>query len=77
MFLYIIGMGLLPCIGWAVNSYITQRDISRKLDRVLDMHIAGKTLIEEQTRVLGLLVHYIKWLEVKNKGEEPPPPLGG
>ncbi len=84
--LYIIGAGLIPVIVWAIHSYITQRDIQTKVGKLLEMHenpdvygfgtVGMKALIEENTRALKALTHYIKWLEVRKTGEEPPPPIG-
>ncbi len=84
-FLYIIGAGLVPAIGWAIKSHIAQRDLDRKLSRLLEMHehpentgfgtVGFKDVIEDNTRALKALTHYIRYLEVQRTGVEPPPPL--
>ena len=82
--LYILSALMVPAIGWAMHSYIAQRDMRQKLDKLLYMHenpektgfgtIGLDGVIEDNTRALKSLIHYIKWLETNN-GKGPPPPL--
>ena len=74
-FLYIIGAGLVPCIGLAIRSHMLHQEIHRKIDKILDHTVGMGSVIEDNTRALKALTHYIKWLEVKNGGQMPPPPL--
>ena len=74
-FLYIVGAGMVPVIGFFIRSHMVHNEMHHKIDRILDNTIGMSSVIEDNTRALKALTHYIKWLEVKNGGQIPPPPL--
>lgn len=84
--LWILGVAALPLFIWGIKATITQRETNQILKKLMDMHehpentgfgtIGLRGVVEDNTRALKGLTHYIKWLETKN-GKGPPPPIGG
>ena len=84
VFLWLLGALAVPLLLWGLQSNIRHREMSQKINTLLTMHehpektgfgtvgLAG--IVEENTRALKALTHYIRWLETKN-GKGPPPPL--
>jgi len=83
--LWVIGISIIPLIGWGIRASIVSRDTHAMLKKLLEMHehpentgfgtIGLQDVVEDNTRALKALTHYIKWLETKN-GKGPPPPIG-
>jgi hypothetical protein len=74
-FLYIVGAGLVPVLGFFIRSHMVHTEMHRKIDRILESTVGMTEVIADNSRALRALTHYIKWLEVKNGGQIPPPPL--
>jgi hypothetical protein len=82
--LYIVGVLLVPALGLSIQSFVVHRDLARKVDKLVHMHehpentgfgtVGLRGVVEDNTRALKALTHYIQWLETKN-GLGPPPPL--
>lgn len=85
MVLYIIGVTLIPLLGWGIHIHIKINKISGQSDRLVLMHeqpdeygfgtYKTNKIIEANTRAMHELTHYIKWLGKEQTGKEPPPPL--
>jgi len=82
-FLWVAGVLLLPAVGWAVTNHISMKSLHSKIDRLTNMQEARdadsasfKAVIQDNTRALKALTHYIRWAETQRTGQEPPPPLG-
>jgi len=82
--LWICGATVIPLIGWGVHITWSLFEIRSITKELLDMHKRPDDygfgtdkqtkVIEDNTRAMESLTHYIKWLAVK-QGETPPPPL--
>lgn len=83
--LWILGLVLVPAVGWSLAILLILRDVKRTGDELLSMHrnpngygfgtINLSEMVEEQRRLTGAVVHYLKWAAEKITGEVPPPPL--
>lgn len=83
--LWVVGAIIGPGVGWAVHMTIVtlkQRDDLRilvEMHRKPDDHGFGTTrtnrIIEDNTRAMQALTHYIQWLVKQQTGTMPPPPL--
>jgi hypothetical protein len=84
VFLYIIGVTLLPLLGWGVHITWNLKKCLFILNTLLDMHNNAdehgfgtggiKDVIEDNTRAIKALTHYITW-SARQRGQDPPPPL--
>ena len=84
--LWIIGVAILPSVGWAVsvmNNIYKIKDNTEQslhiLEHADDFGLGNSKqskIIEDNTRVMKELVHYIKWASTKQAGENPPPYVG-
>ena len=85
--LWVIGIGLLPVLGWGLSLMWNVLQIKRDNSRLLKMHEdpdsfgfgTGRTnqIIKENTRATQALTHYIQWLAKEQTGKTPPPPVEG
>lgn len=81
--MWVLGVGTLPVIGFCVHVFIVLRQVGIDTRRLIHMHEhadeygfgTGKTnvVIEDNTRAMRQLVHYIRWMAEKQTGERPPP----
>ena len=84
--MWILGAAAVPSLGFCVfvtNMLIGIRQSQSEILVVLrkpEEHGFGTTntnrIIEDNTRAMNALVHYIKWLVKHETGEEPRPPIG-
>jgi hypothetical protein len=84
--LWIVGVAAVPSLGFCVfvtNMLINIRQSQSEILVVLrkpEEHgfgtISTNRIIEDNTRAMNALVHYIKWLVKHETGEEPRPPIG-
>lgn len=81
--LWIFGISALPLLGWGIKITTTINSTSRDIQRIKSIvenpedngfgnHQTNK-IIEDNTRVMRALIHYIKWLVKHQTGEDPPP----
>jgi hypothetical protein len=83
--LWIAGASLFPTIGWAIHMSVMAMKSKEDTTKILsiledpDKHGFGteatNRIIEDNTRAMQALVHYIKWLVKDQTGGDPPPPL--
>lgn len=83
--LYIAGAALVPTITWAVIVYLKLAKLQDELRRLLVMHenpentgfgtVGLKDVIEQNTRAIRSLTHYVVWLSKNMAGQTPPPDL--
>jgi len=73
---------MVPLVGWGIRTHLSQQNLHRKVDTLLELQQNNnstnsdfKRVIEDNTRALNALTHYIRYLEVQRTGKEPPPPL--
>ena len=84
---FFLAVTLLPLVGWGIHVTWTLRKVRDDCNTLLNMHYhaddfgfgTGKTnrIIEDNTRAMKALTHYIRWLGQHQSGETPPPPLDG
>ena len=83
--LWIVGISLIPILGWSISIIVLLRDIKKTGDVLLAMHqdangagfgtVALSEAIAKQGRTTAALIHYVRWAVTRITGEEPPPPL--
>lgn len=73
--LWIIGAGMIPVLGWGIHiTWILQK--TREDTKELTEGLPKQTkVIEDNTRAMKSLTHYIQWLGRQQTGIKPPPPL--
>jgi len=83
--LWVAGAVIGPALGWCIHMTLVagkQRDDIRTLLEMLrkpDEYGFGTNrtnqIIEDNTRAMQALTHYIQWLVKEQTGTTPPPPL--
>lgn len=83
--LWVAGAALLPAIGWAIHLSTVAMCTRKDTQRLVDMHLrpdehgfgtvkTGRQL-EENTRAIQALTHYLKWFAEEQTGHKAPPPM--
>ena len=82
--LWLLGIIVVPTIGWAIRHTVLMSKLRDDMARLLDMHenpentgfgtVGIAQVIEENTKAIQALTHYVVWL-AKQSGSTPPPPL--
>lgn len=83
--MWILSAATLPLLGWGIHMTWLMMNVKRDTSELVKMHRkpdeygfgTGVTndIIQENTRAMQALVHYIRWLAEKQTGEIPPPPI--
>jgi len=83
--LWVLGGAVAPLIGWGCWVTIILTRMARESAQLLRMHerpddfgfgtARTNRIIEDNTRAMTALTHYIKWLAKDQTGDTPPPPL--
>ncbi len=72
---WIAGAALIPVLAWGVHTSWTLRSIGNETSRILSTTSHQTTVIEDNTRAMESLTHYIRWLSKELTGNDPPPPI--
>ena len=83
--LWIAGAVASPALGWAIHLTILMTKQREDVRTLLEMHRKPdeygfgtdrtNRIIEDNTRAMEALTHYIQWLINEQTGSPPPPPL--
>ena len=84
VFLWVFGLSILPAIGWAIHTTWENKKILYSVEKLVHMHekpdefgfgTGGiKEVIQDNTRAVKALTHYIVWVS-QQQGHGAPPPL--
>lgn len=79
--LWILGAAVVPLIGWTVFVTIQLGSIKGQVVKLVDMlEHPEKTgfgkVVEDNSKAIRALTHYIQWLAKTQTGVTPPPPIG-
>ena len=82
--LWVLGVILVPSVSWAIRITFLITRIKDDMAKLLYMHenpentgfgtVGFTHVIEENTKAIKALTHYVVWL-AKQTGSTPPPPL--
>ena len=73
--LWIAGPALVSMLAWGIHVTWALRSIDEGTSKILTTTTSQTTAIEDNTRAMELLTHYIRWMAKEQTGKEPPPPI--
>ncbi len=71
----ILGASVLPLLGWGIHLTIQVQKIRADVDIIVRGNNDMTKIVEDNTRAIKSLTHYLKWMCLQQAGEQPPPPL--
>jgi len=81
--LWIVGAIALPILGWGIRITWLVGSTHKKTEKLVEMHlepdrygfgtIKSNKQLEDNTRAVKQLTHYMKWLVTEQTGKTPPP----
>lgn len=85
--LWIVSILTVPAIGWAITTSVMLMKLLRDSKRLVTMHEEPAKyglgpgdyarIVEDNTRAIRSLTHYLKWSIREQTGSLPPPPIDG